>query len=118
MRIHPAKGQEMVRAMKERLPEGAALIVGQHHEQWNGSGYPLGLKENQICLGARIFAVADTFDAITSDRVYRRGRRYQDALEEILAFSGIQFDPAVVDAFARIDASDWEQLRNQWSNHT
>jgi len=118
MRIHPAKGQEMVRAMKERLPEGAALIVGQHHEQWNGGGYPLGLKEDQICLGARIFAVADTFDAITSDRVYRRGRRYQDALEEILAFSGIQFDPAVVDAFARIDASDWEQLRNQWSNHT
>lgn len=118
MRIHPAKGQEMVRAMKERLPEDAALIVGQHHEQWNGSGYPLGLKENQICLGARIFAVADTFDAITSDRVYRRGRRYQDALEEILAFSGIQFDPAVVDAFARIDASDWEQLLNQWSNHT
>lgn len=113
MRIHPAKGQEMVRAMKERLPEGAALIVGQHHEQWNGGGYPLGLKEDQICLGARIFAVADTFDAITSDRVYRRGRRYQDALEEILAFSGIQFDPAVVDAFARIDATDWERLRNQ-----
>jgi response regulator RpfG family c-di-GMP phosphodiesterase len=81
MRIHPAKGQEMVRAMKERLPEDAALIVGQHHEQWNGGGYPLGLKEDQICLGARIFAVADTFDAITSDRVYRRGRRYQDALE-------------------------------------
>ena len=113
MRAHPVKGQEMVRAMKDRLPEGAALIVGQHHEQWNGSGYPLGLKEDQICLGARIFAVADTFDAITSDRVYRRGRRYQDALEEILAFSGVQFDPTIVDAFARIDPADWEQLRNQ-----
>src|SRR5215213_11248816 len=118
MRIHPVKGQEMVRAMEDRLPEDAALIVGQHHEQWNGEGYPLGLKGDQICLGARIFAVADTFDAITSDRVYRRGRQYQDALEEILAFSGIQFDPLVVGAFARIDPSDWEQLRNQWSNHT
>jgi len=113
MRIHPVKGQEMVRAMKERLPDGAALIVGQHHEQWNGEGYPLGLKRDEICLGARVFAVADTFDAITSDRVYRRGRRYQDALEEILAFSGIQFDPVVVGAFARIDPADWERLRNQ-----
>src|SRR5215207_4524220 len=113
MRIHPVKGQEMVRAMKERLPDRAALIVGQHHEQWNGEGYPLGLKGDEICLGARVFAVADTFDAITSDRVYRRGRRYQDALEEILAFSGIQFDPLVVGAFARIDPADWERLRNQ-----
>jgi len=114
MRIHPVKGQEMVRAMKDRLPEAAALIVGQHHEQWNGEGYPLGLKGEQICLGARIFAVADTFDAITSDRVYRRGRQYQDALEEILKFSGIQFDPAVVDAFARIEPTDWERLRSQY----
>jgi response regulator RpfG family c-di-GMP phosphodiesterase len=113
MRIHPVKGQEMVRAMKGQLPEGAALIVGQHHEQWNGEGYPLGLKGDQICLGARIFAIADTFDAITSDRVYRRGRRYQDALEEILTFSDIQFDPAVVHAFTTIDPTEWERLRNQ-----
>ena len=114
MRIHPVKGQEMVRAMKDRLPEAAALIVGQHHEQWNGAGYPLGLRGDQICLGARIFAVVDTFDAITSDRVYRRGRQYQDALEEILKFSGIQFDPAVVDAFAKIEPTDWERLRSQY----
>jgi HD-GYP domain-containing protein (c-di-GMP phosphodiesterase class II) len=113
MRIHPVKGQEMVRAMGDRLPEAAALIVGQHHEQWNGEGYPLGLKGDQICLGARIFAVADTFDAITSDRVYRLGRPYQAALDEIVRFSGIQFDPAVVDAFTRIDPTDWERLRHQ-----
>ena len=111
MRIHPVKGEAMVRSMG--LPEAAALIVGQHHEQWNGGGYPLGLKEDQISLGARIFAVADTFDAITSDRVYRRGRQYQDALEEILKFSGIQFDPTVVAAFANIEATDWERLRSQ-----
>jgi len=111
MRIHPAKGEEMVRSMG--LPEAAALIVGQHHEQWNGGGYPLGLKEDQISLGARIFAVADTFDAITSDRVYRRGRQYQDALEEILKFSGIQFDPTVVEAFANVEPTDWERLRSQ-----
>jgi response regulator RpfG family c-di-GMP phosphodiesterase len=113
MRIHPVKGQEMVRAMGDRLPEAAALIVGQHHEQWDGQGYPLGLKEDQICLGARIFAVADTFDAITSDRVYRLGQPYQVALDEILKFSGIQFDPAVVAAFCRIDPTEWERLRSQ-----
>ncbi len=111
MRIHPAKGEEMVRSMG--LPEAAALIVGQHHEQWNGGGYPLGIKGDQISLGARIFAVVDTFDAITSDRVYRRGRQYQDALEEILKFSGIQFDPTIVDAFANIEPTDWERLRSQ-----
>src|SRR6267143_6572141 len=98
MRRQPAKGQEMVRNMG--LPEPSALIVGQHHEQWNGSGYPHGLKHEEISIGARIFSVVDTFDAITSDRVYRRGRPYQDALEEILRFSGSQFDPAVVEAFS------------------
>jgi len=111
MRIHPVKGQEMVRSME--LPEMAALIVGQHHERWDGKGYPEGLKGNHISLGARIFAVADSFDAITSDRIYRRGRPYQDALEEILTFSGIQFDPSVVDAFTRIDPTEWERLRRQ-----
>ena len=111
MRRHPAKGQEMVRNMG--LPEASALIVGQHHEQWNGSGYPLGLKADEISIGARIFSVVDTFDAITSDRVYRRGRPYQDALEEILRFSGSQFDPAVVEAFARIEPEEWTTLRSQ-----
>jgi response regulator RpfG family c-di-GMP phosphodiesterase len=111
MRLHPAKGQEMVLSMG--LPEASALIVGQHHEQWNGTGYPLGLKQEEISIGARIFSVVDTFDAITSDRVYRRGRPYQDALEEILKFSGTQFDPAVVDAFAQVEPEEWEALRRQ-----
>jgi putative nucleotidyltransferase with HDIG domain len=111
MRPHPAKGQEMVRQMG--LPEASALIVGQHHEQWDGSGYPLGLKEEEISIGARIFSVVDTFDAITSDRVYRRGRPYQDALEEILKYSGKQFDPKVVEAFAQIEPDDWDALRRQ-----
>lgn len=111
MRIHPGKGQEMVRQMG--LPEATALIVGQHHEQWNGNGYPRALQGEDIYIGARIFAVADTYDAITSDRPYRRGRPYQDALEEILKFSGTQFDPKVVDAFACIEPDEWTALRNQ-----
>lgn len=112
MRLHPTIGQKMVRDME--LPEASALIVGQHHEQWDGSGYPLGLKEDEISIGARIFSVVDTFDAITSDRVYRRGRPYQDALEEILKYSGKQFDPDVVEAFARVEPEEWANLRNQY----
>lgn len=117
MRIHPVIGEQMVRAMEGRLPEAAALIVGQHHEQWNGAGYPLGLKEKEICVGARIFKVADTFDAITSDRVYRPAQPYQAALDEILKYKGIEFDPAVVDAFTRIDPTEWERLRDQCLDH-
>lgn len=117
MRVHPVVGEEMVRALEDRLPKGAALIVGQHHEQWDGQGYPRGLKGDEICLGARIFKVVDTFDAITSDRPYRRGRPYQAALDELLKFSGIQFDPAIVEAFAKIDPSEWERLRRQCLLH-
>lgn len=116
MRVHPAKGQEMVRNMG--LPEASALVVGQHHEHWDGRGYPLGLKGEEISLGARAFSVADTFDAITSDRVYRRGRPYQDALEEILKFSGTQFDPQVVEAFARVEPDEWEALRSKCPSET
>ena len=107
----------MVRAMEGRLPEAAAQIVGQHHEQWDGQGYPLGLKGDQICLGARIFKVADAFDAITSDRVYRLAQTYQVALDELLKFKGIEFDPAVVEVFTRIDPSEWEHLRHQCLDH-
>ena len=113
MRIHPVIGEQMVRAMEGRLPEAAALIVGQHHEQWDGRGYPVGLKGKEICLGARIFKVADAFDAITSDRVYRRAQPYKAALDEILKYKGIEFDPEVVDAFAQIDQTEWERLRHQ-----
>ncbi len=113
MRVHPVIGEQMVRAMEGRLPEAAALIVGQHHERWDGQGYPLGLKGDEICLGARIFKVADTFDAITSDRVYRMAQPYQAALEELLKYKAIEFDPAVVDAFTQINPSEWECLRRQ-----
>ena len=72
MREHPSHGQQILRGIK--FLEGAARVVAQHHERWDGSGYPLGLKGEEIDICARIFAVADAFDAITSDRVYRKGR--------------------------------------------
>jgi response regulator RpfG family c-di-GMP phosphodiesterase len=108
MREHPLHGQQILRGIE--FLEGAARVVAQHHEKWDGSGYPLGLKDNDIDLCARIFAVADAYDAMTSDRVYRRGKSYEMAAKELDDWAGRQFDPKVVEAFHRVPKSDWEEL--------
>jgi len=90
---------------------GAAEIVLTHQERWDGTGYPQGLAGEEIPLGARIFAVADTLDAMTSDRPYRRALSYQEAREEISRESGRQFDPAVVQAFLAVPSQTWENIR-------
>src|SRR5256714_3507434 len=109
MREHPLHGQKILSGIE--FLEGAARVVAQHHEKWDGTGYPLGLRGEQIDLNARIFAVADAFDAITSDRVYRRGRSYEEAVAELLAFAGRQFDPSVVEAFCRVPREEWDEIR-------
>ena len=108
MREHPLHGQQILREIA--FLEGAARVVAQHHERWDGSGYPFGLRAYEIDLNARIFAVADAFDAMISDRVYRRGRSYEAAAEELQAWSGRQFDPEVVEAFHRVPREDWEEM--------
>jgi HD-GYP domain-containing protein (c-di-GMP phosphodiesterase class II) len=109
MREHPSHGEQILRGIP--FLGGAARVVGQHHEKWDGSGYPRGLKAEEIDLNARIFAVADAFDAITSDRVYRAARSHEAAVAELEEWVGRQFDPTVVDAFNRVSNSDWEELR-------
>jgi len=111
MREHPRHGQQILRGIK--FLEGAARVVAQHHEKWDGSGYPLGLRAEEIDVCARIFAVADAFDAITSDRVYREGRSYEAAARELDEWSNRQFDPKVVAAFHRVPKEDWEELRQR-----
>jgi putative nucleotidyltransferase with HDIG domain len=111
MRQHPLLGQDILRDIK--FLEQAARVVAQHHEKWDGSGYPLGLRGEEIDLNARIFAVADAFDAITSDRVYRAGKTYQAAADELVLFAGKQFDPKVVEAFHRVPPEDWDELRHR-----
>ncbi|HKO60897.1 MAG TPA: HD domain-containing phosphohydrolase [Pyrinomonadaceae bacterium] len=108
MREHPTHGQQILKGIE--FLSGAARVVAQHHEKWDGSGYPLGLKDEEIDLCARIFSVADAFDAMTSDRVYRKGKPYADAAKELDAWAGKQFDPKVVEAFHRVPQSDWEEL--------
>jgi len=111
MREHPQHGQQILRGIE--FLQGAARVVAQHHEKWDGSGYPLGLRAEDIDICARIFAVADAFDAITSDRVYRRGKSYEAAAQELDDWAGRQFDPKVVEAFHRVPKEDWEELHRQ-----
>jgi putative two-component system response regulator len=111
MREHPLHGQQILRGIE--FLKGAAKVVAQHHEKWDGSGYPLGLKAEEIDVCARIFSVADAFDAITSDRVYRQGRPYEAATKELDEWAGRQFDPKVVEAFHRVPQEDWDELRRR-----
>ncbi len=109
MRDHAILGYQMLR--KIPFLHEAANIVYSHQERYDGSGYPRGLKGDQIPLGARIFAVADAFDAITSDRPYRAAQSISSARREIQRHSGHQFDPIVVETFMSISESLWQTLR-------
>ena len=111
MREHPLHGQQILRGIE--FLQGASRVVAQHHEKWDGTGYPLGLRTEDIDICARIFSVADAFDAITSDRVYRRGKPYEAAAQELDDWAGRQFDPKVVEAFHRVPKEDWEELHRQ-----
>lgn len=91
----------------------ASEIILAHHERWNGSGYPRGLKENDIPLNARVFAVADSFDAMTSDRPYHAALPFQAARDEIEHMAGIQFDSQVASVFLSIPKETWAAIREQ-----
>lgn len=98
---HPVYAYEMLNPIK--FLEPALDIPYCHHEKWNGTGYPRGLKAEQIPLAARIFAVADVWDALVSDRPYRKGLDPKDVKEKIKADAGSHFDPRVVDVFLRLE---------------
>lgn len=109
MRDHCTRGYHILR--KIPFLSEAAAIVYTHQEHFDGGGYPSRLRGSEIPIGARIFAIADALDAITSDRPYRKARTFDDAREEILRCSGTQFDPGVVDVYLRIPNAVWHELR-------
>jgi putative nucleotidyltransferase with HDIG domain len=111
MREHCTRGYEMVR--KIPFLREASEIVYTHQEAFDGSGYPRGLRGEEIPLGARIFAIADTLDAMTSDRPYREGRSFSEARAEILRCRGTQFDPSLVDVFCSMSEEVWRDLRQK-----
>jgi HD-GYP domain-containing protein (c-di-GMP phosphodiesterase class II) len=109
MRRHCQIGYDML----IRIPflRDAAEIVLAHQEFYDGSGYPRGLKGEQIPLGARIFSIADSMDAMISDRPYRKALPMSHAREEIQRCAGTQFDPKVVEIFLSIKENHWKELR-------
>jgi len=100
MRVHPDIGARIV----EGIPflKDAVSVIRYHHERWDGSGYPVGLRGKEIPTQARIFAVADVFDALTSKRKYREKSSPEEALQFMEEHSGILFDPDIVEALARL----------------
>ena len=116
MKEHAYHGYQIVK--KIPFLAEAAEIVYSHQERFDGSGYPRNLKGAEIPLGARIFSVADTLDAITSDRIYRRKQTLQAAREEIHRWAGRQFDPEVVKTFLEMPDNIWEDLRREIQDAT
>ncbi len=113
MKKHPEYGFAMLKNITYLKP--AADIVYQHQEKWNGQGYPRGLKGEDIVIGARLFCVADTLDAIVSDRPYRKGSPLEVALTEIGRLAGTQFDPKAVEVFLSIPPTEWVRIRDDIS---
>jgi len=115
MKTHPTKGAEIVKHIKSL--KAVVSLVYHHQERYDGKGYPAGLAGDQIPIGARIVAVLDAFDAMTSDRVYRRAPGYRRAIEELKCHAGTQFDPKVVEAFLEIVQPEDEAEENEEEHH-
>jgi putative nucleotidyltransferase with HDIG domain len=111
MKEHAYHGYQIVKKIPFLLD--AAEIVYSHQEWFNGEGYPRHLRGEEIPLGARIFSVADTFDAITSDRIYRPAQSLGAARAEISRWAGRQFDPEIVKVFLEMPDKIWEDLRKE-----
>jgi putative nucleotidyltransferase with HDIG domain len=108
MQRHVQIGFDVVKGI-DFLSEASEIVL-MHHERYDGGGYPRGLRGSEILLGARIFAIADTLDAITSDRPYRRASAFESAREIIRQCSGSQFDPLVVDVFLNVPEETWPAI--------
>ncbi len=108
MARHPVIGAEIIDSIE--FLRGATEVVRHHHERWDGTGYPDGLAETEIPMAARVFAVADVLDAVTTDRPYRSACGMGEAYGMITAESGYHFDPDVILAFRELDVEGWREI--------
>ena len=115
MKKHPEVGEQILSHVAFLAP--AAIIVRHHHESYDGRGYPDGLVGEEIPLVARVFAFADTMDAMTSDRPYRKAAGFEAVHKEIIRCSGAQFDPHIADTFLTIPIERWKELRVESATH-
>ncbi len=115
MKIHPVLGFNIIKPVK--FLKNASKLILYHHEQFDGSGYPEGLKGNQIPLGARIFTLADTIDAMTSDRPYRKALTFEATAKEIERCNGKQFDPEIVEAFFKLSVEQWQKEKDDFDRN-
>jgi HD-GYP domain-containing protein (c-di-GMP phosphodiesterase class II) len=99
MQTHSQKGAELISQYKDFVRGAAMAMILHHHERWDGKGYPSGLKEYEIPFGSRVIAVADSFEAMTSDRPYRKALSIHQAIQILLEGRGKQWDPIIVNAF-------------------
>jgi HD-GYP domain-containing protein (c-di-GMP phosphodiesterase class II) len=116
MQTHSQKGAELISKYKD-FSRGTAIIL-YHHERWDGGGYPAGIKGHEIPFGARVIAVADSFDAMTSDRPYRKALSPHQAIRILLEGRGKQWEPTIVNAFvdmiaSQVDEKSTEHLSGQ-----
>jgi putative nucleotidyltransferase with HDIG domain len=111
MRKHPEIGYRILEGIQ--FLEPSRQIVLSHQERYDGTGYPRGLKGKEIPIGARIFSVVDTLDAMTSDRCYRKALSYDTARAEVIKYSGTQFDPEVVKVFLQVPPEEWTQIQQR-----
>ena len=121
MKTHASIGEQVLSTaraeheLKNDVIEKAIMIAGGHHEQWNGRGYPRGLAGQQIPLPARIMSLADMYDALVSERPYKKGWTHDDAVSEILSKRDVQFDPVVVDAFL-LEAENFKVIAKRYQD--
>jgi putative nucleotidyltransferase with HDIG domain len=108
MRKHPVLGYEILRGID--FLDGATKLVLRHHERWDGSGYPDGMRGKVIPFGARLFGIVDSYDAMTSDRPYRKALPTDHAREELSRFSGVLYDPEIVEGFLAIPQEELDEI--------
>ena len=121
MKTHTSIGEQVLsaagtkHALKNDVIEKAIMIAGGHHERWDGKGYPRGLTGQQIPLPARIMSLADMYDALVSERVYKKAWTHDDAVSEILSKRAVQFDPVIVDAFL-LEAQNFKVIAQRYTD--
>ena len=114
IKIHTLIGEDIVRGIAEDYShmKGVIPIVRNHHERWDGGGYPDGLRGEEIPLRVRIVTIADAFDAMTNDRPYRKAFRLEQALDEIVKNKGKQFDPELVDVTVHVLEREYKRMKS------